>query len=294
MPYSNLLNIFILACMWSPSFILMKLALEHGTPLTIIAIRLFIATLVLLAIRTVYLKKLVLDRSKVINSLVLAILMNIVPFVCFCYSLLFIPTSLSALINCLTPVVSIILAVMLLDEEKLDLYKASGMFFGLAGSLLIILPSFFSYDDNYNAAGLTCSTVGALSYALGMIYAKINISTPENILGVLPVQFAIAAIVVTILSFMFENPVNILYSSTYKFWMHVILLSIFSTALSLLLYYKILIKGGISLLSMTSYLSVVLGAVFFKEQMSVNFYLSCIFIFAGVFMVTISASRQKS
>ncbi len=283
----GLIDIIVLALLWGPSFLFNKIALIDMQPLTLVSLRMIIGALFLGIILKQRRLHYVLSAPLLRQGFMLGLLSNGLPFTCFCYCVLYIPTSLAALINGTMPVMSIILARIFLGE-RLTLNKVMGVLLGVLGFLVLFVPSLLDTDASYNPVGMGLSFVGALSYAIAVIYARKRVAhTHPLVLAVL--QLLTSVIYLVPLAFYFELPFTAIRAASPATWGAVLGLSILGTGLAFLMYYRILLKQGVAALSVTSYLlpiiGTALGVVFLNESPQLCFLIATLCILAGVVLV---------
>ena len=176
--HKGLFEILLLSMLWGPSFLFIKIAVGDIAPLTITALRTLIGVLLLyivLKFRKVHLWK---HRKLWFHCFVIGIFANGIPWICFNFAVQTIPTSLSALINGTTPVLTIILANIFLKDEQLTWGRGIGATVGLVGFCVLFLPTVFSSLQGTDLAvdmrGILLSFIGASSYAVGIVYVRKN------------------------------------------------------------------------------------------------------------------------
>lgn len=121
-----------LAIIWGSSFILMKRGMETFTDMEVAALRVFIAFLVLLPISIPNLKHL---KGKFLFPLICSgILGNALPAFLFTKAQTVIPSSLSGMLNSLTPLLTL-LAGVLFFGIKTNRMNVAGVLIGLIGAM---------------------------------------------------------------------------------------------------------------------------------------------------------------
>lgn len=283
----GLLNIITLALLIGPSFLFNKIALVDIEPLTVVSLRIgFAAILLALLLKC---KKISFRVSKkfLMNALILGFFAQGFPFVCFCYSLFYIPTSVSALMNGMMPVFSILLARWFLDE-RLTTNKIMGIALGLFGFCILFIPSLLHKSKAFNALGMSLSLMGSLSYAVAAVYGR------KRVVGINPLtmsfyQLASCVLYLFPLAFLLEFPLQDLRASSLSTWGAVGCAALLGTAFSTLVYYRILLTQGVAAVSIVTYLvpiiSTVLGVVFLKESLHSHFMIAATCILFGIVLV---------
>ena len=288
MKLKNFLDILTLAMLWGPSFLFIKISVGDIPPLTLVAIRISLGALLLFSV--LKLKKIRLNSNPHLwlHCFILGIFVNGLPFICFNYSLTRIPSSLSALINGSTPVLTIILANLFLKEERLKWQSVFGVVFGLIGFLVLFLPSILGMDVEFDLFGMLLSLIGAGSYAIGMVYAKKHIQkAPPLVMPMLQLLTSLSYLIP--LAFIFESPIVHLQSASWVAWSGVLGLAVLGTLFAFIMYYRIIAHQGATAVSMVTYLlpiiGTILGVVFLKEKVSIYFSVAACLILSGVLIV---------
>lgn len=290
------LDIFILALLWGPSYLFGKIALQDMTPLTIVATRISIGTLLLYGV--VYFKRIHLSHYVRLlpHCFILGIFSQSLPFLCFSYSLMTIPSSISALINASTPVLTILLANLFLKDERLTWNRVIGIIMGLSGFLVLWLPTTNScVNSAVDPKGMLLSFVGACSYAIGMIYARIYVkNTPALVAPML--QLLSSLIYLIPLAFLIESPIELLPQASMRSWGCILGLGLLGTTLAYIMYYRIIATQGATAVSMVTYLlpmvATVLGVVFLNEHIGLHFCIAAILILCGIGVIKKGDARR--
>ncbi len=301
--HKDLFEIVLLSMLWGPSFLFIKIAVGDIAPLTITALRTLIGVLLLyivLKFRKVQLWK---HRKLWFHCFVIGIFANGIPWICFNFAVQTIPTSLSALINGTTPVLTIILANIFLKDEQLTWGRGIGATVGLVGFCVLFLPTVFSSLQGTDLAvdmqGILLSFIGASSYAVGIVYVRKNFPSVPPLVA--PVMQLFSSLLYLIpLAFIFESPLLMIQTASLSSWFGVLGLAVFGTAFAFIMYYRIIERQGATAVSTVTYLlpvfGTILGVTFLKETLDVQFFIAAILIFSGVLIVNglVSFSFMKS
>ena len=121
------LFILALTCMWSPSFLFLKLAVQDLPPLTTVSLRVSLAACVFLCIlkwKAVALPK---DLGFWSRISVMALFSSVVPFCLFCYAEQTIESALAAILNGATPMFTAVLAQIFVASDRMNFQKILGV-----------------------------------------------------------------------------------------------------------------------------------------------------------------------
>ncbi|MGB0844696.1 MAG: DMT family transporter, partial [Alphaproteobacteria bacterium] len=147
----------------------------------------------------------------------------------------FIDSGLAAVLNSTTPIFVFLLTFFITKHEQLNWYKFAGVILGLGGVCLIVGVNVLD-GLGQQILGQLAALTGAFLYSIGAIYGK-------KFKGLPPVVTAasimlISSIVLVPASFILDAPLTL--QPTAKAWVCVVLLSVFSTALAFLIYFRLI------------------------------------------------------
>ena len=285
----RLLEILFLACLWAPSFLFTKIAIQEIDPITVVALRVGLGGLLLLLFIKIKGIKFPNNPKFWIHGTVLGFLVNGFPFVCYSYSVHYIPTSLSALINGTVPILTVILANLFLEDEKMTWYRGFGVLLGFIGFLIVFLPSLFENQAGFQGEGLgiLLASLGSCSYAIGMVYARKFVKGAPPLI-IPAIQVLSSVIYLAPVALIFEWPQNVLGASLPVLGA-ICGLAIMGTALAFIMYHRIVTQYGATSLSMVTYLlpvlATILGVLFLNESIGLRFWVATALILAGILVV---------
>lgn len=282
-----LLEVILIAALFSPSFMLVKIAVQDIPPICLIALRVGIAGMLLWGLLKINNKSLSFDMKTLKHCFILGFFANGFPFVCFSYSLKEISSSLSALINGMTPVITVFLAHLFLKDEPFTLNRALGVILGLCGFSILFLPALFNQEMKFDLLGISLCFIGSCSYAVAAIYTKKYVKN---------VPFLVAPILQLLTSFLYLMPIALIFENTHEIihaplsaWAALFTVALVGTALAFILYHRIVVNHGATALSMSTYLLPVFGAMwgvsFLGETLDSYFILAAFLILSGLAVI---------
>lgn len=189
--------LMVLAFIWGSSFILMKIGLKSFTPDQAGALRIVLASLVLLPVSLGQLKN--LQRKDVPSLLVAGFVGSFFPAFLFMIAETRIESSLAGMLNSLTPVFTLLVG-LLFHKTVFRSMQAAGLLLGLAGATGLILAG----------EGFRLGTVNGYAFyiVLATCFYAISINQIKSKLTHL------TGIQVTALSFLFIGPAALVYLLT--------------------------------------------------------------------------------
>lgn len=286
MKLKNFLLLVLLAALWGPSFLFIKVAVAEIPPLTLVLGRVGIAAVLLTLFLLVQGKSLPRSRTVWRHLAVMGLVHNTIPFVLFGWGEQYIDSALASILNGTTPLFTIVLAHYFVADDRLTPKKVSGVLIGFAGLILLILPSF---SDGIEATtwGLLAVALAAALYGVAIVYSR------NNLRGLPPLvapagQMIMATIYLLPLSLLVDRPFSLPPLSPNVIWA-MVALGVLGTAFSFVVFYRLLETAPASYVSMTTYIipvfGVILGVLVLNEQLTWHAYAGFILILLGVMIV---------
>lgn len=291
--------LILLGVIWGSSFMLTKFAVRDLPPLTLAALRLCLAAGLILAVaRTLGARapRLRGDGRLWRFALASACLGNALPFWLISWSQLHIPSALTGLLMAPMPLISLILAHLLIAGERMTAARIAGFFAGLLGVVLLIGSNAVSGLGAGGDLALLAqlASLGAmLCYALNGVVLK-RAAAPDP-LGISAAILGLAAAMTLPLAFWLETPD--LSGVPARGWLLVAALGLGATALAQIILMKILDLAGPPFLASVNYQvplwAAVFGVVFLGETLPGAFWLALGLILAGLALAQFGARPRR-
>jgi drug/metabolite transporter (DMT)-like permease len=273
----------LLALFWGSSFLWIKLALHGLSPMQITLGRLVWGAGVVLVLCLITREGLPRDRRVWGHLVVAAIFGNVLPFTLFGLGERTVESGVAGVLNATTPLWALLIGIVIGTERRLSAMRVGGLLLGFAGTLLIFAP--------WQAAGLASwgalAILGAaISYGICFAYIGTFLAGRGGTPMALSAAQLLAAAGLTVLTI----PVTGLQTVHLQplVLIAVSLLGIFGTGLAYVLNYRLIEDEGPTNASTVGYLlpvvSVVLGAIFLSEHLTVRVVAGMIVVLAGVAM----------
>lgn len=284
----------ILAFVWGSSFILMKLGLQNLTPVQMGALRIVSASVVLWLIGFKSLTKIPSYKWKYIA--LTALFGTFIPAFLFAFALTQINSSISSILNALTPLNTLLIGVFFFKMPALR-NQYLGVFIGFLGSFLLIYDgAIHNPTNNYYFSILI--VIASACYAVNVNLLKKYVSDLEPLsisTGNFTIMF-IPAMIVLIASGFFSLPfadetltqTNSLYTSV-SVWQSVLIvfvLGAIGTGLSNVLFFRLIQLSSPIFASFVTYLIPIVAfgwGIIFHEEISFMQLLGAAIILVGVY-----------
>lgn len=291
MKTKKLALLLLLSSCWGPSFLFIKVAVAEISPLMLSALRIAIGALIINLFLLVRRETLPLNFNFWKKAAVAGFFAQGLPFTLINWGEQYVDSSLASILNGLTPLFTIILAQIMLEDEKMTGNKVKGVMLGFIGLVILVLPSLLS-GVTATVMGISAISLAAISYAIGLVYVRKHlINTPK--------YHAPAAQLLSVTLYLL--PIALLADPEVSFssisWHAIgslVMLGSFGTALAFIIYFKLIEKAGAGYTSMVTYLmpiyGVMLGVFFLNEQLTPETIGGMICIMSGIYLVNVKSS----
>lgn len=274
----------LLALLWGNSFLFIKTAVADVPPSWIVAGRLSIGGLLLLAITTARRTRLPRDRRTVTMLLLIGVLGTAVPWTGQAWAQQFLDSGLVAVLNATTPVATLILAIAT-GIERLYPARVVGLAVAVVGSLIVIGGEIGAGGP---VAALVVAAVAPFGYGLGGVITRREISGKVATLPAVTVQLTTAAVVMSVLSLALAGPAPAPMDLPIASAGALLALGLLGTGVAFVIYFTLIDHVGATNASMVTYLvpivGLIAGAVVRGERFGPNVFLGAAILIVGVYL----------
>ena len=287
MSSANLFLLFLLATLWGPSFLFIKVAVAEIPPLTMVTVRVGLAALLLYLFLRLRGGRLPHLGRLWLHFAALGLLAHAIPFTLISWGEIYVDSAVAAILNGTTPLFTMLIAHYAIADERMSWSKLAGMLLGFQGLLFLVWPAIAS-GFQASTGGIVAVTLASCSYGFAMVYARKYLRTLPSLVAP-TAQLLVATIYMVPLALYFERPFSLSWPSLPAVG-SLVALAVIGTALAFVVYYKILEVAGATHLSMVTYIlpvfGVILGVLILNEQLTWNAYAGCGLILSGVMVVS--------
>lgn len=285
-----------LSVLWGGSFFFIGIAVHSVTPLTLVLIRVTLASLFLWLYQAIRRAPLGLSLAHAPALIMLALLNNVMPFILFAWAQRTIPSGLASILNATTPIWGVIVAHLFTQDERLSANRIAGVLLGFAGVAIMIGADLLGQIGSHVAAQIAC-LLATLLYAFAGVWGR-----RFRALGVAPVGVATgsltaAAIVLAPVVLLFEPPWRAS-APTAEAWVALSALACFCTALAYILYYKLLASAGATNSLLVTFLipitAILLGTFILGEQLAPRHFAGMALIGCGLAAIDGRLLRRRA
>jgi drug/metabolite transporter (DMT)-like permease len=287
----NLALLLALATLWGASYSFIRVGVETIPPINLIAARTLIAAALLGAVMAARQIPLPRDPGTWRNFVVQALLNSVVPFTLIAWGQQVVEAGLATILNSTAPIFTFLITWAFTAHEPVTARKLVGVIAGLAGVTLIIGVQALGGlgRELWSQLAIVAATV---CYAGAAIFGR-------NFSGLPPLVPALGSMICgTVLlvpaSLIFDHPWTLTPSTASLAALAG--LSVFSTALAFLIYFRLLNTLGSVGTTAQAYLrvpiGVAIGALFLGESLSPTIWAGLICVVLGVAAMTIPGRKR--
>lgn len=287
----ELLFLALLSTLWAASYTFIKIGVETIPPLTFIAARTLIAGLLLLVVIRLRGLRLPRDPATWWLFFVQACINSVLPFTLIAWAEQSIDAGLAVILNATTPIFTFLLTALVIRHEAVSGRKLFGTIAGMTGVCLIIGMEALGGAGETIWSQLAVLTA-AFSYACAAIFSK-------NFKGLDPVMPAVSslicgAVLLLPVSLIVDRPWTL--SPSAASLTALVCLSVFSTALAFMIYFRLMQTLGSVGTTSQAYLrvpvGVAIGMVFLGEVPTSAMWVGLVCVIAGVLAMTLPSRRR--
>lgn len=275
-----------LALIWGSSFILMKRGLEDFTPFQVASIRMLAAFLCLFPFVIGHISKIKKENWKFIFAT--GLLGNGIPAFLFTKAQTVVPSSVAGMLNSLTPLFTLVIGYLIF-KTPITAYRIAGVGLGLLGAIGLIMMNSQSFSGTFSWYPMLI-VLATLLYAMSVNIIKNRLQEVESIhiSG-----FALFIVGPPTGIYLFSTDfVSILNTNSHAYISlgYVMLLGIFGTAVSIVLFNKLIKTSGALFASSVTYLIPIVAMLWgFADHENLGWLhlLALMAILGGVYLINL-------
>jgi drug/metabolite transporter (DMT)-like permease len=281
--------IFIgLGLIWGTSFLWIKLALQEIGPFTLVTLRLLFGLAGLLAIMR--LQGLAFPRQPraLLKLAVVAVLNYALPFTLISWGETRIDSSLASILNGTVPLFTILIAHVLLPDEKITPARLAGLLVGFGGVLVLVSRDLGPGAFTGNVWGQLAVIGAAASYALAITFAR------KTLRGQSPVVTSAGSFVAAVALMGAITPVaepGWQLPALPLTWAAVAWLGLLGSSLAFVFFYRLINAWGPTRASLVTYIfpviGLALGILFLNEPADWRLGVGSLLVVSGIVIVNL-------
>ncbi|GGA60544.1 DMT family transporter [Pelagibacterium lentulum] len=277
------LLVLFLGAIWGSSFIFNAVLIRELGPLWVSAGRVGVAAaaswIFFLALR----KPKITDLGLIAKLALLGIFSYALPFALFPLGQTALASGVAAILNAMTPIMTVIVSHFWVGGERATPYKIAGVFAGLAGVVILSLPALGNGGESHIWAIGLC-LLATFCYAVSLNWSRNFSGIDATTIATIALTGATAAAVPAAL--IFEGVPQIEQPQT---WLAILGIGLLPTFVAFQVMYRILPRIGATNFSATTFIApistILLGIAILGEIVLPTHLLGMLAIFAGLLMI---------
>jgi drug/metabolite transporter (DMT)-like permease len=282
-----------LALLWGSSYLFIRVAVDEIPPLTLIAIRVTVASLVLIAVAIWRGIRLPRDLATWRLLFIQSILNSIGAWTLLAWGQQYIDSGLASVLNSTSPIFVFLITLFITRHESAHPWRLAGACVGLLGVILIVGPDVLT-GLGQQVAGQFAALASAMLYGVAAIYGRRFAHLPATATALGTMLWATAVLVPACL--IADQPWQL--SPSPRALIAAMLLGVFCTGLAMLIYFRLLRTLGSLATASQSYLragfGVMLGMVVLGEQLTPLVGIGLLAALAGVALINLPPRERIS
>lgn len=297
----NAILFLLLPCLWSGSFIGIKVVVATWPPIFGAAVRIAIALLSIAILVNVMRKKLHAPFSLVWKLWIIGLFAQGIPLAFLFWGERFVSPGLAGILNGTVPIWTYMFALIFMRElTSFSILKTLGLLIGMLGIVTIFWPLLTFNNSIMMVLGAVAILIMAMSYAICNLLNQylftggIKVDFFTNIFH----QFLGSVFFLVIVSLIIEKWPSIQYlKSTWQPWIACLYLGVCSSALAFIIYYHLIREWDAVRASTVLYVVPVLTLfwdyLFFNNQPGISEVIGVIAILLGVILIQLSSLSKE-
>jgi len=279
----------ILSVLWGGSFFFNGVVLREVPPLTLVLLRVALASIFLLPLLRVYGIRFPTGFSGWKPFIAIGLFNNVLPFSLIVAGQTYIPSGLASILNATTPLFTVVVMAAA-GEEKLHARRIAGVIVGLIGVVILHGGGFHGKGLGFESGqgiGLLLCLAGAFSYGLSALLARRLLSNSPP-LGTATFQMLASTAMMVVVAGVIDRPWQLPMPGATT-WLGVIGLAALSTALAYIVFFQILRRSGATNVMLVTLLipvtAILLGYLVLGEQISPHEILGALVIGSALLLI---------
>jgi len=279
----HITTLAFLSIIWGTSFILIKRGLVGYSPVQLASLRVSVAGIGFAPLAIYYLKNIPLN--KIWMYCIVGLTGNVIPVFFFALGQTQISSSVAGIVNSMTPIFTIVIGI-LFYKMVVNKGQVTGVILGFLGGLsLILLGQQSKVESNMWYAGFI--VIACVLYALNLNLVKTYFQEVSSI-KLTAVSFFLCTIPLIIYILLSDIPQIIQTDIGFKAFSFIALLSIMSTMLALIIFYKLVQQTNAVFASSVAYIIPIVALLWGfidGEVLGISHVVSMVLILIGVYLI---------
>jgi len=273
-----------LVAFWGSNFMFVKLGVSAVPPATLVAARLAIGAVILVAAVRALGYTFPPPGRAWAPYVVLALVGNCLPFWLISTGQQHIASALAGTLMAVMPLVTLVLAHRFVPGERMTLARAAGFAIGFLGVVVLMGPAALAgLGGSSLELGAQCAVLaGALCYSANSVYARVALR--GDVMLAAAASIAVAALVSVPVALVVDQPWRL--APDWQTIAVILWIGVGPTAIATIVYFKLIGTAGPTFMSLVNYLvpcvALLAGTALLGEAPGVTLYTGLALVLAGI------------
>jgi drug/metabolite transporter (DMT)-like permease len=284
----------LLGAIWSSSFLWIKIGVQEIGPMALVAFRMLFGAVTAVIIGIYQGVQWPRDWKTWGIFAILGPTSLAIPIFFISWGEQTIDSAVASILNATTPLFTIVIAHLMLQDDKMNLPKVLGLLIGFAG-VVVLMSKDLTADGQNSVIGQAAVILASLFYAGSAVFARKLTKKVDGIVrGAMPL--ITSTIFMWIVAPLAEKPFEL--PALPLTWIAILWLGILGSGLAVIMLWYLIHEIGPTRASMVTYLfpvgGVILGVIFLNEQLSWQLLAGTILIVASLAVVNWQPAKKSS
>ncbi len=278
----DLVDLILLATLWSGSFLLMRVAVPEFGPFALIAVRVAVAAVFLFAVLA-WRGGLSSVRRHAVELTVVGLINSALPFCLFAYAVLSLESGFAAILNATAPMWGAIVAWAWLHERPTR-WRVAGLVVGFIG-IVVLSWDRVSFKEGGTGLALVAGLLASVSYGVAASYTRRTLNGVEPLVVATGSQLGATILLAPFaVGFWPAGPVSA------KAWISTVIVGVASTGIAYILYFRLIANVGparaIAVTFLVPVFAVLWGSILLDEAVTVRMLVGGLVVLLGTALST--------
>ncbi len=278
----------LLGLIWGSSFAWIKVAVEEIPPASLVALRMGLGAVGMLALLTFIRVPMPRGAREWLPLVVLGAVNAAIPIFLISWGEQFVDSGTAAVLNSLTPIFSLLIAGVALRVEPVTALRVGGLLLGFFGAVLLASRELDLRADASGLIGAGAVVLASFSYAVGASYARHRIrSTHRYVVAAGTLVFA--AFDTAVLALITDG--GVILPTQPDTILAVAWLGVLGSFVAYVCFFFLIEHLGATVAAMVTFMfpvvGVALGVLLLGERMDVRLILGTVLVLMGIIVVTL-------
>ena len=278
----NWIILIILSIIWGSSFILIKKGLQAFNYLEVASLRLIIAFIILIPFVISSLKKCKIESLT--SLIIVSLIGTVLPAILFAQAQTHLNSSLTGMLNSLTPIFTLFLGVLFFNKKTHPLQFA-GLIISMTGTYMLLSPSGFNGEDFKYSSLIILASV---CYGLSINIIRNNLKEMQSLDIAVITSFLSAIIPIIYITNSGTKEIIMKISLNLPSFYYLIVLGTIGTSIAIIIFNHLIKRSSAVFASTTTYLIPIFAIIWGLidgETIYKNEYIAIIIVLFGVFIM---------